>query len=102
MVRKDPIAPNDPVEREKCIVCGKLPPAGKKHFMVCDRCVRELSPHYCSEACLRQHFNKKKHTRAFCERTRQIYDSIPLRGNSAACKYVLQWMDEDTFMKHQR
>mmetsp|Transcript_17520 Transcript_17520/g.49722 ORF Transcript_17520/g.49722 Transcript_17520/m.49722 type:complete len:495 (+) Transcript_17520:548-2032(+) len=102
MVRKDPVAPDASVEVEKCIVCRKLPPAGREHFMVCSRCVREVSPHYCGQACLRQHFGRGQHLQHFCETGRYLYDSIPLRGNSAAVKYVLGWMDEDTYMKLQR
>ncbi|CEL97865.1 unnamed protein product [Vitrella brassicaformis CCMP3155] len=101
-VRMDASTADPEMELQQCIVCGKRPEPGQR-FHVCSRCVREVSPRYCSEACLRQYVERGRHTRAMCERGRKLYVyDLRVRGNPHAVKYLLGWMSEDSFFKRQR
>ncbi|CEM26293.1 unnamed protein product [Vitrella brassicaformis CCMP3155] len=101
-VRMDASTPDPELELQQCIVCGKRPELGQR-LKVCDRCVREVSPLYCSEDCLKQHFQQGQHTREMCRMGRAMYvEQGSLRGNRHAVRYLLGWMTEDAFFKHQR
>ncbi|CEL97846.1 unnamed protein product [Vitrella brassicaformis CCMP3155] len=100
-VRLDASTPDPDLELQQCIVCGKRPEPGQR-LKVCQFCVREVSPRYCSDACLKQHFQQGRHNKAMCRLGKQLYDGEPLRGNRHAVRMVLNWMSEDVFFKQQR